>query len=70
MLKIIVDNEILRNKIDIVTISRFFDLIILNNADFVKGFFNNINVVRFFRIFTKFSKFVELFNNLVYYLCQ
>ena len=70
MLKIIVDNEILRNKIDIAAILRFFDLIILNNVDFVKESFNNINAVRFFRIFIKFSKFIELFDNFVYYLCQ
>ena len=69
MLKIIVDNEILRDKIDIAAILRFFDLVILSNVDFVKEFFSNINAVRFFRIFIKFSKFIELFDNLVYYLC-
>ena len=69
MSKIIVDNEILRNKVDIATISRFFDLIILNNVNFAKEFFNNINVVRSFQIFIKFSKLVKLFNNFVYYLC-
>ena len=70
MLKIIVNNKILRNKVDITTILRFFNLIILNNINFAKRFFNNTNVVRFFQVFIKFSKFVELFDNFVYYLCQ
>ena len=69
--KIVIDNEILNNKFDIIINSRFFNLIILNkNSVDIKKFFNNTNVVRSLRISIKLFKFVELFDNLIYYLCQ
>ena len=70
ILKIVINNEILSDKFNIIINSRFFDLIILSKSNVdIKKKFNNTNVVRFFWVLIKSFKFVELFDNLIYYLC-
>ena len=49
ILKIVINNKILSDKLNIIINSRFFNLIILNKSSVdTKKKFNNTNVVQFF----------------------